>query len=191
MYLLILFCVRHDILISVENPANSHFWAVLAWFAEQDSVQWPPKQLEFISFDACVRGSERPKRTAILGTRGVFARLGVFCDGAHEHAPWRLHFRDGCSMWSTAAEAAYPALLSRRLAQCLTEHVQTMGCDLTEVQARPLQLAAQGHQSAKFPPLIPEFHRVSWETASFKADKCCRILFSHASERRGRQECHA
>ncbi|CAE7232143.1 unnamed protein product, partial [Symbiodinium pilosum] len=137
MYLLILFCVRHDILISVENPANSHFWAVLAWFAEQDSVQWPPKQLEFISFDACVRGSERPKRTAILGTRGVFARLGVFCDGAHEHAPWRLHFRDGCSMWSTAAEA------------------------------RPLQLAAQGHQSAKFPPLIPEFHR---RTATAKGE---------------------
>ena len=86
MYLLILFCVRRDILVSVENPENSHFWAVLAWFAEQDSIQWPPRQLEFISFDACVRGSERPKRAAILGTKGVFARLAVFCDGAHEHS---------------------------------------------------------------------------------------------------------
>ena len=102
MYLLILFCVKHDILISVENPANSHFWAVLAWFADQDALQWPPAQMELVTFDACMHGSERPKRTTFLATKGVFARLGVFCDGNHEHAPWGLHFRDGCSVWATS-----------------------------------------------------------------------------------------
>ena len=181
MCLLILFCIKTNILISVENPSNSHFWGVLAWFAEQDSVQWPPEQLEFISFDACMHGSERPKRTAFLGTKGVFSRLNIFCDGSHEHAPWGLYFRDGCSMWSTAAEAAYPALLSRRVAQCLVDRVQTLGIELNEVPPRPFQLATQGAQSTKFPPLIPEFHRFSWEPAGFRPDRSCRILFSHAS----------
>ena len=180
-YLLILFCVKHDILISVENPANSHFWAVLAWFAEQDSITWPPEQLEFISFDACMHGSERPKRTAILGTKAVFAPLGVLCDGSHEHAPWGLYFRDGCSMWSTSSEAAYPAVLARRLAQCIADRVRSWRFPLVEHQPRPVQLAALGLQSPKFPPLIPEFYRVSWELAGFRPTKSCRILFSHAS----------
>ena len=59
--------------------------------------------------------------------------------------------------------------------------MQQRGVNLTEVQVRPLQLAAQGQQSQKFQPLIPEFFRVSSHPAGFKPDKSCRILFSHAS----------
>ena len=126
-------------MISVENPASSHFWGVLEWFARNDGVSWPPAELEFVAFDACMHGSSRPKRTSFLGTKGVFKKLRSFCDGAHEHAPWGLHFRDGCSMWSTSVEAAYPALLSRRVAQYLVDHVQqTLGVRLSDVPSRPL-----------------------------------------------------
>ena len=181
MYRLILFCIRTGILISVENPSNSHFWGVMEWYANVDDVPWPPPGLEFVTFDACMHGSSRPKRTSFLGTKGVFSSLHIFCDGAHEHAPWGLYFKDGCTMWSTSAEASYPSLLSKRIAQCLADRVQTLGFQLGEVSSRPFQLAPQGTQSSKFPPLIPEFCRISWEPASFKPDKSCRILFSHAS----------
>ena len=86
-----------------------------------------------------------------------------------------------CSMWSTSVEAAYPALLSRRVAQCLVEHVQTLGVRLSDAPSRPLQLATQRAQSSKFPPLIPEFYKFSWEPAGFQSNKSRRILFSHAS----------
>ena len=185
MYHLILFCVKNDILISVENPSNSHFWGVLEWYANVDNVAWPPPTLEFVTFDACMHGSSRPKRTSFLGTKGVFTRLHIFCDGAHEHAPWGLYFKDGCTMWSTSTEAAYPALLSKRVAHCLVDRVQTLGVQLSEVSSRPFQLAPQGTQSPKFPPLIPEFCRISWEPATFEPDKSCRILFSHASGVKG------
>ena len=181
MYLLILFCVKHSVVISVENPANSHFWGVLEWFARTDGVSWPPATLEFVVFDACMHGSSRPKRTAFLCTKGVFQKLQVFCDGAHEHAPWGLQFRDGCSMWSTSTEAAYPPVLSSRIAQCLVAHAQTLGISLRDVPSRPVQLAAQRTQSSKFPPLIPEFYKVVWEPADFQPSAFCRILFSHAS----------
>ena len=90
VFRLLLHCARSGINVSVENPCNSWFWNVLQCFAEADSVPWPPAALEFVDFDQCCHGSDRPKSTRFLCTRGLFSPLQARCPGTHMHKPFRL-----------------------------------------------------------------------------------------------------
>ena len=179
-YRLILHCVRRQIVITLENPINSYLWQILELFASLDGVPWPPTELEEVLFHVCCHGGTRPKHTKLLATRNVCASLRAACDNSHVHEPWGLVFLRGSSTFSTASEAAYPALLAKRWADCFAREATTRGLPLqvpTSLHAE--SLASVGRQTRKFLPLIPEFSRVSYLPASFQPDKSCKILLSH------------
>ena len=64
-------CMVLGCLVSIENPARSWLWALLAMLVKathkQDLISWFAN-LESVYFDACAHGSERDKRTKLLAT---------------------------------------------------------------------------------------------------------------------------
>ncbi|CAE6941197.1 unnamed protein product [Symbiodinium sp. CCMP2592] len=190
VYKLLLHCSASGINVSVENPRTSLFWKVLQCFAEADGLLWPPAALEYVDFDQCCHGSDRPKSTRFLCTRGLFTSLRATCPGNHEHRPWGLVFHERSMQLSSSLVSAYPVLLCKRMASCLESAASFMGLSL---QASPdlaaSSVAVLGRQHRRFPPLIPEFRKVTWEPPSFQPDDSCRILLSQAAgEDSGREK---
>ena len=182
VFRMLLHCARSGINVSVENPCNSWFWDVLQCFAEGDSVPWPPAALEFVDFDQCCHGSDRPKSTRFLCTRGLFSPLQARCPGTHVHKPWGLVYYERSMRFASSLEAAYPPLLCKRMAACLESASQARGLSLSApADLTAASAAATGRQTRKFPPLIPEFASISWEPPSFQPDAACKVLLSHSS----------
>ena len=75
-------CMTIGCLLSIENPARSWLWALLAMLVKetQDSclISWFAN-LESVYFDACAHGSTRDKRTKLLSTPGLFTSLEASC----------------------------------------------------------------------------------------------------------------
>ena len=69
-------CSRMGCFVSVENPARSWLWQLLAMLVKQTKapkfVEWYA-QLESVYFDACAHGSNRDKRTKLLATENFAA----------------------------------------------------------------------------------------------------------------------
>ncbi|CAE7222566.1 unnamed protein product [Symbiodinium sp. CCMP2592] len=164
VYKLLLHCSALGINVSVENPRTSLFWKVLQCFAEADGLLWPPAALEHVDFDQCCHGSDRPKSTRFLCTRGLFTSLRATCPGNHEHRPWGLVFHERSMQLSSSLVSAYPVLLCKRMASCLESAASFMGLSL---QASPdlaaSSVAVLGRQHRRFPPLIPEFRKAAGE----------------------------
>ena len=136
--------------------------------------------LEKVVFHACCHGSSRRKSTAWLGTKGVFSSLAATCQGDHDHAPWGVRWTGNSWMFDTASEAAYPVLLSQRVAACLVKVVLSRGLSLQPVlRLHDLATAAQGKQSKKHHPLIPEFHRVTKRPKGEKLPEGTKLLPPH------------
>ncbi|CAE7811948.1 unnamed protein product [Symbiodinium sp. CCMP2592] len=189
VYKLLLHCSASGINVSVENPRNSLFWKVLECFAEAEGLLWPPAALEYVDFDQCCHGSDRPKSTRFLCTRGLFHSLRATCPGNHVHRPWGLVFHERSMQLSSSLVSAYPVLLCKRMASCLESAASFLGLSL---QASPdlaaSSVAVLGRQHRRFPPLIPEFRKVSWEPPSFQPDDSCRILLSQSAGEDGGRE---
>ncbi|CAE7806588.1 unnamed protein product [Symbiodinium sp. CCMP2592] len=191
VYKLLLHCSASGINVSVENPRNSLFWKVLQCFAEAEGLLWPPAALEYVDFDQCCHGSDRPKSTRFLCTRGLFHSLRATCPGNHVHRPWGLGlvFHERSMQLSSSMVSAYPVLLCKRMASCLESAASFLGLSL---QASPdlaaSSVAVLGRQHRRFPPLIPEFRKVSWEPPSFQPDDSCRILLSQIAGEDGGRE---
>ncbi|CAE7664556.1 unnamed protein product [Symbiodinium sp. CCMP2592] len=160
VYKLLLHCSASGINVSVENPRNSLFWKVLQCFAEAEGLLWPPAALEYVDFDQCCHGSDRPKSTRFLCTRGLFHSLRATCPGNHVHRPWGLVFHERSMQLSSSLVSAYPVLLCKRMASCLESAASFLGLSL---QASPdlaaSSVAVLGRQHRRFPPLIPEFRK--------------------------------
>ncbi|CAE7464336.1 unnamed protein product [Symbiodinium sp. CCMP2592] len=173
VYKLFLHCSASGINVSVENPRTSLFWKVLQCFAEAEGLLWPPAALEYVDFDQC-----------------LFTSLRATCPGNHTHRPWGLVFHERSMQLSSSLVSAYPVLLCKRMASCLESAASFMGLSL---QASPdlaaSSVAVLGRQHRRFPPLIPEFRKVTWEPPSFQPDDSCRILLSQvAGEDSGREK---
>ncbi|CAE7830851.1 unnamed protein product [Symbiodinium sp. CCMP2592] len=164
VYKLLLHCSASGINVSVENPRNSLFWKVLQCFAEAEGLLWLPAALEYFDFDQCCHGSDRPKSTRFLCTRGLFTSLRATCPGNHTHRPWGFVFHERSMQLSSSLVSAYPVLLCKRMASCLESAASFMGLSL---QASPdlaaSSVAVLGRQHRRFPPLIPEFRKVAGE----------------------------
>jgi len=89
---------QRDVCWSIENPACSLLWQLPC--------------LKHLVFDACMFGSMRKKRTAVLSNKSWFQGLAQDCSGGHRHLPWGKTSVDGVSVWSTAMESAYTTQLS-------------------------------------------------------------------------------
>jgi hypothetical protein len=120
-------CFELNCIVSIENPARSWLWPLLAMLVKEtgrtDFIQWY-FSLVSTMFDACMHGSTRDKSTTILGSPGVFESLGIRCDKSHSHQAWSATktIHQGW-VFDTAAEAEYPALLSQRMAACIVRHI--------------------------------------------------------------------
>ncbi|CAE7029847.1 unnamed protein product [Symbiodinium sp. CCMP2592] len=189
VYKLLLHCSASGINVSVENPRTSLFWKVLQCFAEAEGLLWPPAALEYVDFDQCCHGSDRPKSTRFLCTRGLFHSLRATCPGNHEHRPWGLVFHERSMQLSSSSVSAYPVLLCKRMASCLESAALFLGLSLqTSPDLAANSVAVLGRQHRRFPPLIPEFRKVTWEPPSFQPNDSCRILLSQiAGEDSGRE----
>ena len=154
---IILFCKRRNIIVSLENPANSWLWAALVRLSQEHSTAAAEayNALEKTVFHACCHGSTRRKATGWLGTAGVYKALEATCQNDHAHDAWGIHWAAGAWVFDTAAEAAYPMLLAQRAAACMLRVVAQRHLSL---QAPPrlhdLATAAQGKQTKRHPPLI-------------------------------------
>ena len=83
-------------------------------------------------------------------------------------------------MFDTASEAAYLVLLSQRVAACLVKVVLSRGLSLQSVlRLHDLATAAQGKQSKKHHPLIPEFHRVTTRPKGEQLPEGTKLLPPH------------
>ena len=122
-------CMELGCMVSIENPARSWLWALLAMLVnatdDADFIAWFA-ELESVYFDACAHGSTRDKRTKLLGTPGLFTSLEACCPQNHTHASWQPYRSEQGIVFPTAAEAEYPALLCRRMANCVQQMAQTM-----------------------------------------------------------------
>ena len=154
------YCLQHNIVVSVENPARSHFWAT-SFFRKPLEGLWHKLRSTF--FHHCMHGSCRRKHTLLLHNCPAFEKLGIQCDGGHSHEPWGFN-----KTWATSQETAYPALLCQRYAAALAQHLSTLGfiglpAELTSqiplVNDPKLNQIAAGKQprGKKIPPLVSEF----------------------------------
>ena len=156
------FLYMTDTVITIENPARSWLWTVLAHLVlqKQDRAfsRWF-NALEHVEFSNCVHGGQRPKDTRLLSTPKVFSALAASCPGNHEHLPYTVYYASSSWHFDTAAEAEYPDLLCSRYAKLLRAH-----CGLPESiirsrlpEPRIASLNAVGRQHRQQPQLIPEF----------------------------------
>ena len=121
-------------------------------------------------------------------TFGVYKDLEATCQNDHEHAAWGIHWAAGTWVFDTAAEAAYPMLLAQRAAACMLKVVAQRRLSL---QAPPrlhdLATAAQGKQTRRHPPLIPEFHHFTKKLADEPLQPGTKLLAPHLGGN-GREE---
>ena len=154
-------CMVLGCLVSIENPARSWLWALLAVLVKDTNdqlfISWFAN-LESIYFDACAHGSLRDKRTKLLATQGVFTSLAADCPQSHVHASWQPYKSDQGVIFPTAAEAEYPSTLCKRMADCVLEASVQMGVQPTpSLRLKDLLRLGLGQQSIRHPPLVPEY----------------------------------
>ena len=162
-YRMLSFCLDHDIIVCVENPANSFLWDVLRAFEPaQPAKQVLPKLAE-VCFDQCCHGGARPKRTKLLCTPDCFESLTADCPRNHLHRPWGQIVEYGTSRFATKDEAAYPAILAIRYALCLAKAATHRGHSLLpRPTTKDQSLAALGKQNKRQQPLVSEFATTQW-----------------------------
>eukprot|EP00435_Cladocopium_sp_Y103_P062782 s463_g24.t1 len=162
--------IRHlNVSVSVENPQNSFFWLctpiklLLQEFGHK----------HFTSFDHCMHGGKRDKRTAWWSwnprcpNHDLFSSLQLDCNKKHAHAPWRP-YKDatGRTIFPTAEEAAYPTLLCERVASILKAEAESAGfiffddlhAQLQDVpNAATRQLFTTQPRGQRLRPLVSEY----------------------------------
>ena len=159
-------CMYLGCLVSIENPARSWLWALLALLVKEtkqpDFMSWY-SNLESVYFDACAHGSLRDKRTKPLATQNLFAPLAADCPGGHTHASWQPYKSEQGVIFPTAAEAEYHSVLCKRMAQCVLDAAANMGVEPSpSSRLKDLLKLGLGHQSIKHQPLVPEYKEFAY-----------------------------
>ena len=160
---LIRWAVKEGCIFVVENPQSSLFWQTTFM---QDVLHL----LQFTTFQSCMYGSTRPKRTMLAFNASEFSSINKMCMGekpGHRHQAWGLV--DDGTKFATALETAYPMTLARTIAIQFVTAFQRLGLrmpaeTLSEISAGdnailPALRAQTGLQprASKLPPLIPTF----------------------------------
>jgi hypothetical protein len=158
---IIKFCIRCQILCSLENPENSLFW---------DYPEIAEILQEYVGFSVyfhhCMHGGTRNKKTRWWSTQDVFHPLTAFCDGKHKHATWNPVAIGGNLSFPTAEEAAYPILLCKRIVALLVQYAVSHGAEQPETLEEEIPKTANtAHRwimdmlpkGKKMRPLVSEF----------------------------------
>ena len=154
-------CINNGLLVCVENPQYSLFWATSFW---QDVAHL----LMYATFHSCQYGSKRLKRTMLAHNHPAFAAINLKCPGVsstHRHERWGLTE----SGFATSQETAYPFPLAKCIANAFAKALvdlklvaapETLN-DLNLKSPNVLQ-AIRGQtgvqpKATKLPPLVSEF----------------------------------
>ena len=151
---------------TLENPANSHFWAAFASFARADARSpWHAHaHTTFqVTFDHCMYGGSRPKSTRLLTNCPTMADLTARCDRSHDHEPWGASFGSSGWVFATHKEASYPVGLAEALAERFKTHALSRQAVFPPrpIEEQHAALAVQGLQSRKSAALLSEFAYVT------------------------------
>ena len=159
---LLYLCFKYHIKVSIENPERSWLWGVLALLVRQyddpDFVAWF-EQLDRVTFHMCMHGGRRAKNTRLLASKGLYTSLAGECDGSHDHEPWRITKVGTTLHYDTAAEAEYPALLCKRMADLLAQAVN-LPLPPSQTTASRTSRRILGHHTKMAPPSVPEFSTI-------------------------------
>ena len=162
---IIKFAVARNILVCVENPQYSLFWATSFWLQVSGLLQYRV-------FHSCQYGSNRQKKTMLAHNHPAFAAISKQCPGeskTHRHLQWGI---TPSNRFATSEETAYPFQLARDIASAYVQALLEAGMipppetfrDLESQSEHVLQAvrAQSGYQPkiAKLPPLVPEFAKI-------------------------------
>ena len=171
-----------DIAISIENPFGSYLWAALVKLTMEHSKRAMSlyNRLEMVRFHSCCHGSKRRKDTGWLSTPGVFKALYAVCANDHPHEPWGVSWAMGTWRFDTSSEASYPVLLAQRAAACLVQYATSRKFVLCpQPRLHDLATASLGKQSKKHKPLVPEYHRVAFQSKHLPISDGAKIIAPH------------
>ena len=152
-------------LVTIENPARSWLWPLLALLVKrrgpQTFVDWFFALQDYV-FDSCMFGAQRQKSTRIKGSPGVFQGLDLPCDSSHDHLGWQPYLVQGSWVYPTKDEAAYPAALCEFLCKAAAKAVlhdarHQAPAHKAAMLMRSAVRAAAAVQTKHYAPLIPEF----------------------------------
>ena len=168
--------------ISIENPFGSYLWAALIKLTMEHSKQAMSldNRLEMVRFHFCCHGSKRRKDTGWLSTPGVFNAFYAVCTNDHPHEPWGVSWQMGVWKFDTSSEASYPTLLAQRAAACLVQYAtdcQFVLCQ--QPRLHDLATASLGKQSKRHKPLVPEYHRVAFQSKHLPIKDGAKIIAPH------------
>jgi hypothetical protein len=160
---LVQWAVAVGCIFCIENPQFSLFW-------QTTFMQSVIHLMNFTTFQTCMYGSKRPKRTMLGFNAEEFTVLNKMCSGVtsnHRHDSWVVHA--GSNKFATSLETAYPTMLARAIAAQFVLALQNRGIrmppeTLTAIGASDdATLAAMRAQTglqpkaSRLPPLIPSF----------------------------------
>ena len=186
------FCHRAGCIVSIENPERSWLWAVLTQLAlatlDRPFIQWFGR-LAPVAFSACMHGGTRQKPTRWPSTPGVYDSLIAPCDNSHPHASYQLTFAHGTWKFDTAAEAAYPKLLSQRCAAAAAAALQARGYRLhNQATLHTIAHNQLGVQGRRRPPLLSEFKTIRIQKISDPIPANGKLLPPHRRGEKGEDE---
>ena len=150
------------LIVVVENPRNSLYWATKFW---QD-LRVP---MSYSLHQACAYGGARPKFTTLAHNRAEFAAINKLCPGEspfHQHKPWGIVHTSAGTHFSTSEETAYPVGLAVAIARAFVQVLLNRGwtpppeallinldtMNLQEIRA----LVGTQPKASKMPPLVRE-----------------------------------
>ena len=171
-----------EVAISIENPFGSYLWAALVKLTMEHSKQAMSlyNRLEMVRFHSCCHGSKRRKDTGWLSTPGVFKALYAVCANDHPQEPWGVSWSMGTWRFDTSSEASYPVLLAQRAAACLVQYATDRKFVLCpQPRLHDLATASLGKQSKKHKPLVPEYHRVAFQSKHLPISDGAKIIAPH------------
>ena len=154
-------CWSLDILCSIENPENSLFCFFPAIAEVLQRIGG-----HSVSFHNCMHGGARNKLTRWWASDDTYEELRILCDNNHSHAKWNPQPVGKNLQFPTAAEAAYPLLLCKRIMAILLAYAVRHGAQNPDVlQAQLPASSTTSHRwildmlpkGKKLKPLVSEF----------------------------------
>ena len=158
-------CLKHNVLVAVENPTNSYMWQIWYWF------QLLQSECVYISdFQACMHGGTRDKWTRFVSNFPQIQKLTAVCDRSHSHEPWGAKFTSDGWAFNTATEAEYPSILCSRISSIVLDIALESGAVLEDPQAPKGHECLQFHRTRnraalgkllrgkKIPQFVQDFH---------------------------------
>lgn len=154
-------CMVLGCLVSIENPARSWSWALLAMFVkathQPDFISWFANLESFFLTRVHMAVSETNEPSCLQHMACLQSwRPAVLKN--HVHASWQPFRTEQGIAFPPAAEAEYPSLLCDRMANCVLQMAKKLGV-IPQIPPRLKDLLKlnMGQQTVRHLPLIPEY----------------------------------